>query len=100
MGQKTHPVGFRLGIIKGWDSNWFDEKDASTKIMEDETLRNYVRNRFKKGGVSKVLIERTAKNIRVIILTSRPGIIIGKSGKEIGQLEEELKKLQAKRSKS
>ena len=57
--------------------------------MEDETLRNYVRNRFKKGGVSKVLIERTAKNIRVIILTSRPGIIIGKSGKEIGQLEEE-----------
>ncbi len=99
MGQKTHPVGFRLGIIKGWDSNWFDEKDASTKIMEDETLRNYVRNRFKKGGVSKVLIERTAKNIRVIILTSRPGIIIGKSGKEIGQLEEELKKVTSKEVK-
>lgn len=93
MGQKINPVGFRLGVIKGWDSNWYDEKSFSGKLQEDMVVRNYLRNRLKKAGVSKILIERTAKNARITINTSRPGVVIGKSGKEIGQLEEELKKV-------
>jgi small subunit ribosomal protein S3 len=93
LGQKINPVGFRLGIIKGWDSNWYDEKSFSGKLQEDMVVRNYLRNRLKKAGVSKILIERTPKNARITINTSRPGVVIGKSGKEIGQLEEELKKV-------
>lgn len=93
MGQKINPVGFRLGIIKGWDSNWYDEKNFAGKLQEDMMVRNYLRNRLKKAGVSKILIERTPKNARITINTSRPGVVIGKSGKEIGQLEEELKKV-------
>lgn len=93
MGQKINPVGFRLGIIKGWDSNWYDEKNFAGKLQEDYMVRNYLRNRLKKAGVSKILIERTPKNARITINTSRPGVVIGKSGKEIGQLEEELKKV-------
>ncbi len=93
MGQKINPVGFRLGVIKGWDSNWYDEKSFSGKLQEDMVVRNYLRNRLKKAGVSKILIERTPKNARITINTSRPGVVIGKSGKEIGQLEEELKKV-------
>lgn len=99
MGQKTHPIGFRLGVIKSWESNWYDEKDVASKLQEDEAIRTYVKNRFKKGGIAKVTIERTAKNVRVSIHTSRPGIIIGKSGKEITQLEEEIKKLTNKEIK-
>ncbi len=99
MGQKINPVGFRLGIIKGWDSNWYDEKSFSGKLQEDMVVRNYLRNRLKKAGVSKILIERTAKNARITINTSRPGVVIGKSGKEIGQLEEELKKVTNKEIK-
>ena len=93
MGQKTHPVGFRLGVIKTWDSNWYDEKGFAAKLNEDVMIRDYVRNRLKKAGVSKIQIERTPKNARITIHTSRPGIVIGKSGKEISQLEEELKKI-------
>ncbi len=93
MGQKTHPVGFRLGVIKTWDSNWYDEKGFAAKLNEDVMIRNYVRNRLKKAGISKIQIERTPKNARITIHTSRPGIVIGKSGKEISQLEEELKKI-------
>jgi small subunit ribosomal protein S3 len=93
LGQKINPVGFRLGVIKGWDSNWYDEKSFSGKLQEDMIVRNYLRNRLKKAGVSKILIERTPKNARITINTSRPGVVIGKSGKEIGQLEEELKKV-------
>jgi small subunit ribosomal protein S3 len=93
LGQKINPVGFRLGVIKGWDSNWYDEKSFSGKLQEDMVVRNYLRNRLKKAGVSKILIERTPKNARITINTSRPGVVIGKSGKEIGQLEEELKKV-------
>lgn len=93
MGQKTHPVGFRLGVIKTWDSNWYDEKGFAAKLNEDVMIRNYVRNRLKKAGVSRIQIERTPKNARITIHTSRPGIVIGKSGKEISQLEEELKKI-------
>jgi small subunit ribosomal protein S3 len=93
VGQKTHPVGFRLGVIKTWDSNWYDEKGFAAKLNEGVMIRNYVRNRLKKAGISKIQIERTPKNARITIHTSRPGIVIGKSGKEISQLEEELKKI-------
>ncbi len=99
MGQKTHPVGFRLGVIKTWDSNWYDEKGFAAKLNEDVIIRNYVRNRLKKAGISKIQIERTPKNARITIHTSRPGIVIGKSGKEISQLEEELKKITNKEVK-
>lgn len=93
MGQKVHPIGLRLGIIRSWDSNWYDEKSFSGKLAEDMTIRDYVRNRIKKAGISRILIERTPKRAVITINTSRPGIVIGRSGKEISQLEEELKKI-------
>lgn len=99
MGQKTNPIGFRLGVIRTWDSNWYEEKGFAGKLNEDVMIRNYVRNRLKKAGVSRIQIERTAKNARITIHTSRPGIVIGKSGKEISQLEEELKKVTSKEVK-
>ncbi len=99
MGQKINPTGLRLGIIKTWDSNWYDDRNFAEKLNEDYHVRNYLRNRLKKAGVSKIQIERTPKNARVTIHTSRPGVVIGKSGKEISQLEEELKKITNKEIK-
>lgn len=99
MGQKINPTGLRLGVIKTWDSNWYDDKSFADKLQEDFNVRNYLRNRLKKAGVSKIQIERTPKNARVTIHTSRPGVVIGKSGKEITQLEEELKKVTNKEVK-
>jgi small subunit ribosomal protein S3 len=99
LGQKTNPIGLRLGIIRNWDANWFDEKNVAAKISEDVTVRNYIRNRKKKAGLSRILVERTAKQLRITINTSRPGVIIGRSGKDITQLEEELKKLTGKEAK-
>ncbi|MGD1045222.1 MAG: 30S ribosomal protein S3 [Bacteroidota bacterium] len=99
MGQKTHPVGFRLGIVRAWDANWYDDKSFSSKLQEDALVRNYVRNRLKKAGIARVQIDRTPKRAVVTIHTSRPGIVIGKSGKEIAQLEEELKKVTSKEIK-
>jgi small subunit ribosomal protein S3 len=99
VGQKAHPIGLRLGIIRSWDSNWYDEKSFSNKLEEDRTIRNYVRNRLKKAGISRILIERTPKRAVITINTSRPGIVIGRSGKEISQLEEELKKITNKEVK-
>jgi small subunit ribosomal protein S3 len=99
LGQKTNPVGFRLGITKTWDSNWYDEKGFAGKLQEDLMVRNYVRNRLKKAGISRVQIDRTPKRAVITIHTSRPGIVIGKSGKEIAQLEEELKKVTSKEVK-
>ena len=93
MGQKAHPVGLRLGLIRSWDSNWYDEKGFEQKLQEDLTIRNYVRSRLKKAGISRIVIERTPKQASITIHTSRPGIVIGRSGKEIAQLEEELKKI-------
>lgn len=93
MGQKTHPVGFRVGIIRGWNSNWFERKSYASKLQEDDKLRSYIKNRLKKAGISKIIIERTSKNITLSIHTSRPGVVIGKSGKEITQLEQELKQI-------
>jgi small subunit ribosomal protein S3 len=96
LGQKTNPMGLRLGIIRSWDANWFDEKNVAEKLTEDINVRNYIRNRKKKAGVSRILVERTAKQLRITIFTSRPGQIIGRSGKDITQLEEELKKITGK----
>jgi small subunit ribosomal protein S3 len=93
LGQKTHPVGFRVGVIRGWDSNWYENKSYAVKLKEDDKLRTYVRSRLKKAGISRIVIDRTSKNIILTIHTSRPGVVIGKSGKEITQLEEELKRV-------
>jgi len=99
LGQKTNPNGFRLGIVRPWDANWYDDKSFSGKLQEDLMVRNYIRNRLKKAGISRIQIDRTLKRAVVTIHTSRPGIVIGKSGKEIAQLEEELKKVTSKEVK-
>lgn len=96
MGQKINPIGFRLGVIKGWDSNWFGGKDYGDKLVEDDKIRTYLKARLAKGSISKIVIERTLKLITVTINTARPGIIIGKGGKEVDKLKEELKKLTKK----
>ncbi len=93
MGQKTNPIGNRLGIIRGWDSNWFGGKDFGRKVVEDEKIRIYLRARVQKGGIARIVIERTLKRITITIHTSRPGIIIGKGGQEVDRIREELKKL-------
>lgn len=96
MGQKTNPIGNRLGIIRGWESNWFGGKDFAAKVVEDEKIRNYLNARVNKGGIARIVIERTLKRITVTIHTSRPGIIIGKGGQEVDRIREELKKLTSK----
>jgi small subunit ribosomal protein S3 len=96
MGQKTNPIGLRLGIIRGWDSNWYGGKDFSAKLVEDQHIRNYLNARLSKAGISKIVIERTLKLVTVTIFTARPGIIIGKGGQEVDKLKEELKKLTKK----
>ena len=99
MGQKTHPVGFRLGVINTWDSNWYDDKSFSKKLMEDAVIRSYIKKRLEKAGIANISIERTLKKITLTIHTSRPGFVIGKSGKEISQLESEIKKITGKEVK-
>jgi small subunit ribosomal protein S3 len=110
MGQKANPIGNRLGIIRGWDSNWFADKDYGLKVVEDEKIRNYIRARRPKtaqadprdrnkpmqNGISRVVIERTMRRVTVTIHTSRPGIVIGKGGKEVDLIKEELKVLTGK----
>ncbi|HGY54403.1 MAG TPA: 30S ribosomal protein S3 [Caldithrix abyssi] len=93
MGQKTNPIGLRLGIVKTWNSSWFDEKGFADKLEEDLRLRKYIRNRLSKAAVSKIEIERTAKRIILTIHTARPGIVIGKKGSEVDMLREELRAL-------
>ncbi|MBA2582691.1 MAG: 30S ribosomal protein S3, partial [Bacteroidetes bacterium] len=96
MGQKVHPIGFRLGVIKGWDSNWYGGKNYADKLVEDEKIRTYLYARLPKASISKIIIERTLKLITVTINTARPGIIIGKGGQEVDKLKEELKKITKK----
>ena len=96
MGQKTNPIGNRLGIIRGWDSNWYGGNDYGDKIAEDNKIRKYIHVRFSKASVSNIIIERTLKIITITITTSRPGIIIGKAGQEVDKLKEELKKITSK----
>jgi small subunit ribosomal protein S3 len=96
MGQKVNPVGLRLGIIKGWDSNWYGGKDFADKLVEDEKIRKYILARIPKGGISKIVIERTLKRITITINTARPGVVIGKGGQEVDKIKEELKKITSK----
>jgi len=96
MGQKTNPIGLRLGIIKGWDSNWYGGNKFATKLIEDDKIRKYLNARLAKAGISKIIIERTLKLVTVTIFTARPGIIIGKGGSEVDKLKEELKKITGK----
>ncbi len=96
MGQKANPIGNRLGIVRGWESNWYGGKNYADKLVEDEKIRNYLKARLAKGSISKIVIERTMKLITVTIHTARPGIIIGKGGKEVDKLKEEIKKLTKK----
>jgi small subunit ribosomal protein S3 len=93
MGQKANPIANRLGLIKGWDSNWFGGKYYSDKIAEDFKIREYLNARLMKASISKIIIERTLKLITVTVNTARPGIIIGKGGQEVDKLKEELKKI-------
>ena len=96
MGQKTNPIGNRLGYIRGWDSNWYGGRNYGDKIAEDSKIRQYIGVRLVKASVSKVVIERTLKMITITIHTARPGIIIGKGGSEVDKLREELKKITKK----
>ena len=95
MGQKTNPIGNRLGIIRGWESNWYGGNDYGDKIAEDDKIRKYIFARLAKASVSRVIIERTLKLITITITTARPGIIIGKAGQEVDKLRE-LKKITSK----
>lgn len=96
MGQKVNPIANRLGIVRGWDSNWYGGKDFSSKLVEDAKIREYLNARLAKASISKIIIERTLKLVTVTISTARPGIIIGKGGQEVDKLKEELKKLTGK----
>lgn len=96
MGQKVNPISNRLGIIKGWDSNWYGGNDFKEKIIEDHKIREYLNARLAKASVSKIVIERTLKLITITVNTARPGIIIGKGGQEVDKLKEELKKITSK----
>jgi len=96
MGQKINPVSFRLGIIRGWESNWYGGKTFDSKLIEDEKIRKYIYARIPKGGIAKIVIERTLKRIILTINTARPGVVIGKGGGEVDKIKEELKKLTSK----
>ncbi|MBX2965442.1 MAG: 30S ribosomal protein S3 [Cyclobacteriaceae bacterium] len=96
MGQKINPIGLRLGIVRGWDSNWYGGNTFSDKLVEDQKIRKYVDARIPKGGIAKVVIERTLKRITLTIHTARPGVVIGKGGTEVDKIKEELKKITGK----
>lgn len=93
MGQKVHPVGFRLGIIKTWDSRWYAEKEFAAFIYEDKRLRDYIKKRLQHAGISKIEIERAANRVKVRVHTARPGIVIGKKGAEIEALRKDVERL-------
>lgn len=96
MGQKVNPISNRLGIVRGWDSNWFGGKNFGDNILEDTQIRKYLNERLANASVSRIVIERTLKLVTITICTARPGIIIGKAGQEVDKLKEELKKLYKK----
>ncbi|PIF00312.1 MAG: 30S ribosomal protein S3 [Paludibacter sp.] len=93
MGQKTNPISNRLGIIRGWDSNWYGGGDYGDTILEDNNIRKYLNTRLAKASISRIVIERTLKLVTITICTAKPGFIIGKGGQEVDKLKEELKKL-------
>jgi small subunit ribosomal protein S3 len=96
VGQKTHPIGFRLGAIRGWDSNWYSETDFQEKLVEDEELRRYLHTRLKRAGLSRAVIERTPERVILTLHTSRPGVVIGRGGSEVEKLHGELETLTGK----
>lgn len=96
MGQKVNPISNRLGIIRGWDSNWFGGKNFGDNLVEDRQIRTYLKKRLEKAQVSRIIIERTLKLVTITICTARPGIVIGKGGQDVDKLKEELKKLYKK----
>ena len=96
MGQKTNPIGNRLGIIKDWESTWFGGKNFAEKLIEDEKIRQYIYARLPKGAISKILIERSLKKVILTINAARPGVVIGKGGTEVDKIKEELKRLTKK----
>lgn len=96
MGQKVNPIANRLGIVRGWDSNWFGGKNFGDNLVEDQKIRKYLNERLAKASVSKIVIERTLKRVTITICTARPGIVIGKNGQDVDKLKEELKKLYKK----
>ena len=96
MGQKVNPVGLRLGIVRGWESNWYGGNTMADKLIEDQNIRKYINARIPKGSISKVILERTLKRITITIHTARPGVVIGKGGAEVDKIKEELKKLTGK----
>ena len=93
MGQKVNPISNRLGIIRGWDSNWFGGKNFGDNLVEDQKIRKYLKERLAKASVSRIVIERTLKLVTITICTARPGIVIGKGGQDVDKLKEELRKL-------
>ncbi|MGI6468558.1 MAG: 30S ribosomal protein S3 [Syntrophomonadaceae bacterium] len=93
MGQKVHPKGFRIGVIRDWDSNWFADRDYTELLHEDYKIRNYIKDKFYAAGISKVEIQRTGNRLRVTIHTAKPGIIIGRGGQEVETLKAELIKM-------
>lgn len=93
MGQKVNPISNRLGIIRGWDSNWFGGKNFGDNLLEDKKIRTYLNKRLEKASVSRIVIERTLKLVTITICTARPGLVIGKGGQDVDKLKEELKNL-------
>ena len=96
MGQKVNPISNRLGIVRGWDSNWFGGKNFGDNLLEDSKIRKYLNARLANANISKIVIERTLKLVTVTVCTARPGVIIGKNGQEVDKLKEELKKITKK----
>lgn len=96
MGQKTHPIGFRLGVIKTWQSNWYSDRNMADLLQEDLMIRRYVKSRLSRAGISKVEIERAPQKATITIHTARPGIVIGRKGAEVDKLRDELQHLTGK----
>ncbi len=90
MGQKVNPHGLRVGVIKGWDSRWYAEKDFADYLVEDNAIRTFLKNKLYSAGVSKIEIERASERVKIIIFTAKPGIVIGKGGSEIEKVKAEL----------
>jgi len=98
LGQKTHPIGFRLGVIRTWDSRWFAKKEYSDWLMEDQKIRRYIRQRLKKAGIAHIEIERAPKKVSINIHAARPGMVIGRKGSEVDKLRDELTHLTGNKS--
>jgi small subunit ribosomal protein S3 len=90
LGQKTHPIGFRLGVIRTWDSRWFAKKEYAEWLMEDQKIRRYIRQRLRKAGIAHIEIERAPKKVSINIHAARPGMVIGRKGSEVDKLRDEL----------